>query len=177
MLEVLRKLRKEKGATMKEVAAAIDVSEATVSLYERGLRSPSYEVLLKLGEYFDVSVDYLLSGKTERAEKAQYIQIEQSDTGFPHGFYLFDLGFLGFKLRSIDCFLSDDGTTIEFPDGILTVTKDELQELDQSTDSYIRFKLQELREKNKGNFKPYEKHEGLPEIPAADGPETTPEGK
>lgn len=62
MLEALRQLRKSKGVTMKDVGAAIGVSEATVSLYERGLRSPSYEVLLKLGEYFDVSVDYLLNG-------------------------------------------------------------------------------------------------------------------
>lgn len=62
MLETLRQLRKFKGVTMKDVGAAIGVSEATVSLYERGLRSPSYEVLLKLGEYFGVSVDYLLNG-------------------------------------------------------------------------------------------------------------------
>lgn len=62
MLEVLRQLRKSKGLTMKDVALAIDVSEATVSLYERGLRSPSYEILLKLGEYFGVSVDFLLNG-------------------------------------------------------------------------------------------------------------------
>lgn len=62
MLEALRQLRKTKGVTMKDVGAVIGVSEATVSLYERGLRSPSYEVLLKLGEYFDVSVDYLLNG-------------------------------------------------------------------------------------------------------------------
>lgn len=62
MLETLRQLRKARGVTLKDVGSAIGVSEATVSLYERGLRSPSYEVLLRLGEYFDVSVDYLLNG-------------------------------------------------------------------------------------------------------------------
>lgn len=68
MLETLRKLRKSKGLTMKDVASEVGVSEATMSLYERGLRSPSYEVLLKLGEYFGVSVDFLLSGSDPKAE-------------------------------------------------------------------------------------------------------------
>lgn len=62
MLEVMRDLRKKRGATLKDVAAAVGVAESTISLYERGERAPSYEVLLKLGEYFDVSADYLLNG-------------------------------------------------------------------------------------------------------------------
>lgn len=172
----LRDLRNSRGISQNELSKHIGVSKSSVNMYERDEREPGFETLEAIADFFNVNMDYLLSGKTERAEKVQYIQIGPSDTGFPYGFYLYDLGFLEFKLRSIDCFLSEDNTTIKFPDGILTVTEEELRELDQSTDSYIRFKLQELREKNRGNFKPYEKREGL-ETPAVDGPGTAPEGE
>ena len=59
---LLRELRKQRGLTMKELGEKIGVSESTISLYETGRRSPSYEILLKIAEYFGVSVDYLLRG-------------------------------------------------------------------------------------------------------------------
>ena len=36
-----------------------------MSLYENGKRQPDYETLLKLAEYFGVTVDYLLRGDNE----------------------------------------------------------------------------------------------------------------
>ena len=45
---------------MKELGMEIGVAESTVSQYETGKRQPDYETLLKLSEYFGVSVDYLL---------------------------------------------------------------------------------------------------------------------
>lgn len=47
---------------MKELGEIIGVAESTVSQYETGKREPDFETLLKLGEYFEVSVDYLLRG-------------------------------------------------------------------------------------------------------------------
>lgn len=61
-MEKLRELRKEKGISLKELGAEIGVAESTMSLYENGKRQPDYETLLKLAEYFGVSVDYLLRG-------------------------------------------------------------------------------------------------------------------
>ena len=63
---LLRELRKQRGLTMKELGEKIGVSESTISLYETGRRSPSYEILLKIAEYFGVSVDYLLRGNEEK---------------------------------------------------------------------------------------------------------------
>ena len=56
----LRELRKKCGITMKELGATIGVAESTISQYETGKRQPDYETLLKLGEYFGVTTDYLL---------------------------------------------------------------------------------------------------------------------
>lgn len=61
----IRELRKKCGITMKELGEIIGVAESTVSQYETGKRQPDYETLLKLGEYFGVTVDFLLG-----AEKA-----------------------------------------------------------------------------------------------------------
>lgn len=64
-MEKLRELRKEKGMSLKELGAVVNVAESTMSLYENGKRQPDYETLLKLAEYFGVTVDYLLRGGNE----------------------------------------------------------------------------------------------------------------
>ncbi len=64
-MEKLRELRKEKGISLKELGSVVNVAESTMSLYENGKRQPDYETLLKLAEYFGVTVDYLLRGDNE----------------------------------------------------------------------------------------------------------------
>lgn len=56
----LRKVRKESGMTMKDLAQRIGVSESAISQYENGKRQPGYETLIELSKIFDVSTDYLL---------------------------------------------------------------------------------------------------------------------
>lgn len=48
---------------MKDLGEAVGLAESTISHYETGKRQPDYETLLKLGEFFGVSVDYLLTGE------------------------------------------------------------------------------------------------------------------
>ena len=63
----LRELRKKTNMTMKELGAALGLAESTISQYETGKRQPDYETLLRLGEFFGVSIDYLLGQETEKA--------------------------------------------------------------------------------------------------------------
>lgn len=49
--------------TGTEFAGAIHVTQSTVSHYTRGRVSPSAETMLLIAEYFQVSVDYLLTGE------------------------------------------------------------------------------------------------------------------
>ena len=66
----LRALRKNKGLTMKQLGEKIDVAESTISLYERGKREPDNATLIRLANYFGVSVDYLLGRDSAQIKKA-----------------------------------------------------------------------------------------------------------
>lgn len=60
----LRELRKRSKKTLQEVANNIEITPQALSLYELEQRQADYNTLLKLAEYFNVSVDYLL-GRTD----------------------------------------------------------------------------------------------------------------
>lgn len=76
----LRELRKEKGPSMKELGEALGCSESTISLYENGKREPSFEMLLKMGEFFGVTVDYLLGN--EGKDPSQKAEASDNDIKF-----------------------------------------------------------------------------------------------
>lgn len=61
----IRELRKQRGMTMRELGRVFNVAEGTISQYETGKRQPNNEMLLRLGEFFEVSVDYLLGKSHE----------------------------------------------------------------------------------------------------------------
>lgn len=79
MMLKLRELRKNCGLTMKELGAEIGVAESTISQYETGKRQPDYETLLKLGEFFGVSVDFLLTGDESKKAPTQEGERQVSD--------------------------------------------------------------------------------------------------
>ena len=64
----LREIRRKKGYNQLKVAMDLNISREALCLYETGKRSPDVEMLLRLSEYFDVSIDYLITGK-EFSEK------------------------------------------------------------------------------------------------------------
>ena len=58
--ENLRRLRSEKGVYLKEVAPLLGVSVGTMSNYEKDIHEPPLDALVKLADYYGVSVDYLI---------------------------------------------------------------------------------------------------------------------
>ena len=52
--------RKKKGVSQSEVAKFLNISQSNYSKYERGEIEPDLSTLIKLADYFDVSIDYLL---------------------------------------------------------------------------------------------------------------------
>lgn len=63
----LKQCRKEKGYTQCEVAIYCNITEKTYQNYELMTREPKIEILIKIADIFDVSLDYLV-GRTDKKE-------------------------------------------------------------------------------------------------------------
>lgn len=69
----LSDLRKSKGINQDELAKAFSVTRATISNYETGQRSPDYETLAKLADYYGVTCDYLIRGV-----RSEFVEIQKT---------------------------------------------------------------------------------------------------
>lgn len=67
-MSVINDLRKNSGLSQKEFADLFNVHQTAVSQWETGKTTPDKETLIKIANYFGVSIDYLL-GNTEQKEK------------------------------------------------------------------------------------------------------------
>ena len=68
----IAKLRKEKNITQEELAKNLDISAQAVSKWENG-GSPDLELLPKIADYFNVSIDYLF-GRGQIQNKSGFTQ-------------------------------------------------------------------------------------------------------
>ena len=59
----LKELRKKKGISQLRLATDLNTTQNTISRYETGEREPGIDELIKIADYFNVSVDYLI-GRT-----------------------------------------------------------------------------------------------------------------
>ncbi len=60
---IITLLRKEKGLSQKQVSTDLNISQALLSHYEKGVRECGLDFIVKISDYYNVSCDYLL-GKT-----------------------------------------------------------------------------------------------------------------
>ncbi|MBQ7337352.1 MAG: helix-turn-helix transcriptional regulator [Clostridia bacterium] len=65
---MLTKLRAERGLTQEELAAALAVSNKTISKWENGASSPDLAMLAALAQYYQVSTDTLLGLNDEKRD-------------------------------------------------------------------------------------------------------------
>ena len=63
---IITLLRKERGLSQKQVALDLNISQALLSHYEKGIRECGLDFLLSIADYYDVSCDYLLGKTSER---------------------------------------------------------------------------------------------------------------
>jgi transcriptional regulator with XRE-family HTH domain len=92
----LKKLRKEKGLTLKQVETAAKVSNAYISLVERGKRNPPHpDILQRLARVYEISqrdllvaAGYLEDDPSERMERVRVEKAYQHvirDPNYRHG--------------------------------------------------------------------------------------------
>ena len=58
----LRELRLKRNLSQEEVARHIGITRSAYSHYEINNRQPVYETLIKLADFFNVSIDYIIFG-------------------------------------------------------------------------------------------------------------------
>lgn len=56
----LKEIRKQKGISQLKLAIDLNTNQNTISRYETGEREPGIRELMKIADYFNVSIDYLL---------------------------------------------------------------------------------------------------------------------
>lgn len=90
----IAELRDQHGWTQEELAHSIGITRAALSHYEKNRRKPDYEILTKLADKFNVSIDYLI-GRTKQPhiildqEVREFVdQLELSDEDLLKNFNL-----------------------------------------------------------------------------------------
>lgn len=77
----LRKLRKIKNISQAELGSIIGVTGQTILNWENGIYEPSIEQLIKLSDYFNVTIDYLVDRPNTVSKADQVAEVLSSLSG------------------------------------------------------------------------------------------------
>ncbi len=99
----LKELRENKKITQAELGKTLSISTSTIGMYEQGRRNPDPDMLCKIADYFNITVDDLLdreskhtdsdsltSNKTEKRDIGKILDnlindLDKKDTVFYNG--------------------------------------------------------------------------------------------
>lgn len=74
--ERLKKLRKDAGLTQVDVAEKLGISQPAYASWERGVKKPTQENLVKIAQVLNVSIDYLVGNSNEEIMNNKLEDIE-----------------------------------------------------------------------------------------------------
>ncbi len=141
----IKKYRKLKKLTQKQLGQLSNTSETTIKQYETGKRQPRIEQLRKIANVLSVQVADLITGY--QAEDLEGVSPEHP-IAFP-GLEK-KLAEIGYRIFYGCDYIEygDDQIWIEYPDGKqLFLTLSELENLNFETDIYLKFRIDQLRDK------------------------------
>ena len=117
----IKELRTSKNLTQEDIAKMVKVSKATISNYEKGKVSPPIELLIKLAERYDVSIDWLCGLSNEEIPRLMsygdaFFRLVEIDK------------VIGFSVEDVTFFSNLRGTAVLF-DETLSKALEEYQEM------------------------------------------------
>lgn len=77
----LKELRKSKNLKQEDIGDFCGVGKATVSAWEVGKAQPSYDILVKLANYFDVTPNYLLNFTQDEEDEIERLKQALKEAG------------------------------------------------------------------------------------------------
>ena len=73
--ERLKKLRKDTGLTQVDVANKLGISQPAYASWERGIKKPTQDNLVKIAQILNVSVDFLVGNSQETSDELNNIEL------------------------------------------------------------------------------------------------------
>ncbi len=86
---ILQDLREDRDISRKDLATVLNISVSTLGMYEQGRREPNIDMLIKIANYFDVSIDFLVgrSFKNENNEVlTEALHVKNQIEKLPQGY-------------------------------------------------------------------------------------------
>ncbi len=74
--EKLKNIRESKGFTQIQAAKALEISNVVLNRYEKNERRPDAEMLKRIAEFYNISVDYIL-GLTSNPNESSITDLEE----------------------------------------------------------------------------------------------------
>lgn len=73
--ERLKNLRKQAHLTQVDVAEKLGISQPAYASWERGIKKPTQDNLVKIAQVLNVSVDYLVGNLQEKSDELDNIEL------------------------------------------------------------------------------------------------------
>ncbi len=132
----IKSYRKDSGMSQREMADKLGLSYSTYSNYENNYREPPAEIISRICDILKVDLPDLVG-----VGEMNFSTIDA---------IIWKIQNLGYEINGDE---SEGYIWIEFPDGSFEIAYNDLLSLDKETDAFLRFKLEELKEKNIKDFR------------------------
>ena len=130
----IKEIRLKRGLKQSELAQMASISREAVGNYERGDRIPNIEITQKIATALKVNINELLN--KEDKEKANALSLDFHIEQMARSF--------GYEITGDP---SEGYLILRAPDGEYEIGEEDLKDLHNSTCSFMKFKLQEIKDR------------------------------